>query len=100
MGNGALGLLFLAVLPAVYNTLSLIPFIAPVNPGPDPVIPAGSTGPQIADIRHQFTTATKLYKQYDATDKALKQLLLGAVDDMFVRSLRNRHIGYVNVTTL
>ena len=100
LGNGALGLLFLTVLPAVYNTLSLIPFIPPVNPGPDPVIPAGSTGPQIADIRHQFTTATKLFKQYDATDKALKQLLLGAVDDMFVRSLRNRHIGYANVTTL
>ena len=100
LGNGALGLLFLTVLPAVYNTLSLIPFVPPVNPGPDPVIPAGSTGPQIADIRHQFTTATKLFKQYDATDKALKQLLLGAVDDMFVRSLRNRHIGYANVTTL
>lgn len=42
----------------------------------------------------------KLYNQYDATDTALKQLLLGAVDDMFIRSLRNRHIGYANVTTL
>jgi len=42
----------------------------------------------------------KLYNQYDATDTALMQLLLGAVDDMFIRSLRNRHIGYANVTTL
>ena len=43
---------------------------------------------------------TKLVKQYDATDKALKQLLLSAVDDMFVRTLRHRHVGYANVTTL
>ena len=100
LGDGALGLLYLTVTPAVYNTLSLVPFVPPANPGPDPVVPPGSTGPQIADIRLQFTNATKLYKQYDTTDKALKQLLLGAVDDMFVRSLRNRHIGYANVTTL
>ena len=100
LGDGALGLLYLTVTPAVYNTLSLVPFIPPPNPGPDPIIPANATGPQINDIRLQFANATKLYKQYDTTDKALKQLLLGAVDDMFVRSLRNRHIGYANVTTL
>ena len=61
LGNGALGLLFLTFLPAVYNMLSLIPFIPPVNPGPDPTIHARSTGPQIVDIRLQFFTATKLY---------------------------------------
>ena len=100
LGDGALGLLFLTITPAVYNTISAIPFIPPANPGIAPTIPPGSTGPQIADIRLQHATAMKLYKQYDATDKALKQLLIGAVNDMFIRSLRNRHIGYANVTTL
>ena len=100
LGNSSLGLLFLTVLPAVYNTLSTIPFIPPVNPGPDPNIPAGCTCAQIADIHLQFTTATKLYKQYDTTEKVLNQLLLGVVDDMFVRSLHYRHIGYTNVTTI
>ena len=100
LGNGALGLLFFTVLPAVYNTLNLIQFTHPGNPGSNPIIPSGSTGPQIADVCHQFSNAAKLYKQYNATDKALKQLLLGAVDDMFVRSLRNRHIRHTNVTTL
>lgn len=42
----------------------------------------------------------KLYKQYDAIYKALTQLLLGAVDAMFIRSLRNRYIGYANIITL
>ena len=98
--DGTPGLLYLTVTPAVFDTLSLTPFIPPANPGPEPTIPAGSTGPIISDIRLQFANATRLHKQYDATDKALKQRLLGVVDNMFVRSLRNRHIGYANVTTL
>ena len=84
----------------MYNTLSLIQVIPPENPSLNPTIPNGITGPVIADIRLQFSNTTKLYKQYDATDKALKKLLFGAVDNMFVRSLRNRHIGYANVTTV
>jgi hypothetical protein len=32
LGNGALGLLSLTVSPDVFNTLSDIPFIAPLNP--------------------------------------------------------------------
>ena len=50
LGNGQLGLLYLTVSPAVYNTQSAIAFIPPANPGPTPTIPAGCTGAQIADI--------------------------------------------------
>ena len=49
-GNGHLGLLFLTVKPAVYNTQSTVTFIPPTNPGQSPTVPTGSTGPQIADI--------------------------------------------------
>jgi hypothetical protein len=100
LGNGLLGLLYLTVSPAVYNTQSAVNFTPPANPGPSPIIPANSTGPQIADIRRQHDIATALYKQYDATDKALKSLLIAAVDDTYVRSLRDKYIGYANVTTL
>ena len=100
LGYGTIGLLYLTVTPAIFDTLSLTPFIPPANPGPEPTVPAGVIGPVISDIRLQFTNATRLHKQYNATNKALKQLLLGAVDDMFVCSLRNRHIVYANVTTL
>ena len=44
--------------------------------------------------------ATHLLQQYDATDRALKQQLLGAVDDMFVSALADPHMGYANTTTL
>jgi hypothetical protein len=100
LGNGILGLLYLTVSPAVYNTQSATAFIAPINPGPSPTIPPLSTGPQIADIRSQHDVKNALYKEYDATDKALKSLLLSTVDETYVRSLRDKYIGYANVTTL
>jgi hypothetical protein len=100
LGNGLLGLLFLTVTPAVYNTQSAVVFTPPANPGPAVAIPQGSTGPQITDLRRQHDHAAALYKEYDATDKALKSLLLSAVDETYVRSLRDRFIGYANVTTL
>jgi hypothetical protein len=99
LGNGQLGLLFLTVSPAVYSTLTNVTFHPPLNPGPLAIVPAGSTGNQINDARLAFTEATNLFKQYDLADKALKQLLLGAVDDMFVRCLQTKYIGYLNVST-
>ena len=50
LGCGTLGLLELTVSPAVYNTLSFITFIVPVNPGSLPIIPANSTGAQITKL--------------------------------------------------
>ena len=40
-----------------------------------------------------------LFHEYNNTDKTLKQQLLEAVDDMFTCALKNRFIGYANVTT-
>ena len=51
LGNGTFTLISLTVLLAVYNTLSLISFIPPVNPDHNTTIPTSSTGPHIADIR-------------------------------------------------
>jgi hypothetical protein len=99
LGNGLLGLLYLTVSPAVYATLSATPFVAPINPGPTPDIPVGSTNAQISNIRFTFNADTLIFRNYDMADKALKQLLLGAVDDMFVRSLQTKYIGYLNVST-
>ena len=99
LGNGALGLLWLCVSDAVYNTLSLVPFVAPANPGPVPVIPAGSTQFQISAITETHKYEARIFHEFNNTDKALKQQLLGAVDDMFTRALKNRYIGYANVTT-
>jgi hypothetical protein len=50
LGDGAHELLALTVSTAVYDALSTTAFEVPINPGPQPDIPAGSTGPQIAAI--------------------------------------------------
>jgi len=99
LGNGELGHLFLTVSPAVYNTLSDTPAVPPENPGPDAIIPNGATRSVIVDLRHEHTVDTQVFTTYVNTDKALKRILLAAVDEMYYRTLRHRFIGYGNVTT-
>ena len=99
LGNGLLGLLWLTVSDQVYNTLSALPFVPPPNPGPVPIIPANATGVIVTALTDTHNREAKLFHEFNNTDKALKQLLLGAVDDMFTRALKNRYIGYANVTT-
>ena len=98
LGNGTLGLLWLTVSNAVYNTLSLAPFDPPINPGPIPIIPEDATQFQISAITTTHTRKSKLFHEINKTDKAVKQQLLGAVNDMFTRALNNRYIGYANVS--
>ena len=97
LGCGTLGLLFLTVSPAVYATLSTTKFVLPVNPGPEPIIPTGST--PIADLRYHHTTSTKIFTKYENTDKALRQLLLASTDKLYVGYLRHYYIGYGKTTT-
>ena len=98
-GCGTLGLLFLTVSPAVYATLSTTTFVPPVNPGPKPSIPTGSTGAVITDLRYHHTKATKIFTKSENTDKDLRQLLLVSTDKLYVRSLRHKYIGYGKTTT-
>ena len=99
-GNGQLGLLYLTLKPEVYNTLSNVPFEPPVNPGQHPNIPEGSTGPQAASVRKEHEERFDEFLTYDQTDKALKSLLIAAVDESYIRSLRHKHVGYANVKTI
>ena len=66
LGCGMLGLLFLTVSPAVYATLSTTAFVPPVNPGPEPSIPTGSTASVIADIQYHRTEATNIFTDYSS----------------------------------
>ena len=99
IGDRQLGLLYLRVSPAVYNTLPATVFVPPVNPGATAIITSSATAAVIVNKRRSFADATEMFKQYDSTNKALKQILLGAVDEMFVRSLQIKYVGYLNVST-
>jgi hypothetical protein len=98
LGGGVLGYLALTVDPAVYLTLSGVAFVAPINPGYQPVIPGGATAALIAETVRQHTEDRRVWLEYVNVGKALKQQLLSAVDELYVRSLKNRITGFANVT--
>lgn len=99
LGNGQLGLLQLTVSTVVYNTLSNTPFITPINPGPTAIVPPLSTAAVINEVHRQHDAAVALFNEYEATDKALKQQIVGAVEPMFLRTLRNKYTGYQQHST-
>ena len=99
LSDRSLGLLYLNVLPTVYNTLSATEFIPLMNPGPTPDITVGSTAAKISTFRYAHTTSALLFDDYNRTDEALFQQLLSDVDKFFVRSLHHRYVGYGTVST-
>ena len=86
LGNGQLGLLALTVSPAVFNTLSAVAFVHPVNPGTNPVIPPGATTHVTSHLTRVFATQKAIFREYHATDNALKQQVIGCVDGMYLRA--------------
>ena len=89
----------LTISPAVYATLLAVAFVPPVNPGPKPKISAGATGAAIVNLRYHHTVATNVFTEYENTDKALHQLLLASTDELYVRSICHKYIGYNKTTT-
>jgi hypothetical protein len=70
-----------------------------INPGPATTFPDALTGAQIANIRQDQDELNALFVEYYATDKALKQQIIGAVDKLYLRTLNHRITGFANVTT-
>jgi hypothetical protein len=100
LGDGQLGHLALTISPAVYATLSAIPFVAPPNPGPVPVlVPNVGTTAQIQGIIRDHKESLRLWREYNHVDAALKQQLIRAVDQLYICTLQHRHTGFANVTT-
>ena len=73
-------------------------FIPPSNPGATLDIPIGSTTGQISALRYYHITAAVLFDEYDRTEKSLRQQLLSAIDELFVRFICHRCVGYGTVT--
>jgi hypothetical protein len=99
LGNGLLGLLALTVSPEVHDKLAGEPFVVPINPGPAATFPDALTGAQIANIRQDRDELKALFIEYYATDKALKQQIIRAVDKLYLHTLNHRITGFANVTT-
>jgi hypothetical protein len=101
LGGGLLGHLALTIPTPVYATLSNTPWVDPVNPGATPPVPqANATAAQINANRYHHLENIKLFRTYNNVQSALKQQILAAVDDIYVRTLHNTNTGYAMVMTL
>ena len=100
LGCGNLGHLCLTLSPTVYVTLSITRVVPPLNPGATPVILDGATGPEAASIRYAHDAATLAFNTFANVDRALRQQIIGAVDDKFLQVLHKPHCGYSGSSTL
>ena len=96
LGGGKHGYLGLILSPATYATISPTAFIEPVYPGQHPAIPAGTSAANTSTIIQRHTEDTRQWREFKNVSTALKNQLLSAVEDIYVRALRDRHVGYMN----
>ena len=100
LGGGMNGLLGLMLGPATYQAFTGRMFAAPQDPGATPNIPANTTVANTNRLVHQHAADLKTYQEYTRTDNTLKQQILNAYDDIYLRDLRNRHTGYATTSAL
>lgn len=74
------------------------PFVPPPRPPEDPVLPAGATGPQIANINRQHKEQLEKYHHYQRFVAWAKTALLAAGDDEFFEELKQGTSGYATVS--
>ena len=96
LGGGNHGYLGLILSPAAYATISPTAFVEPAYPGQHPAIPAGTNAATTSAIIRHHTKDTRQWREFKNVSTALKNQLLSAVDDIYVRALRDRHVGYMN----
>ena len=85
-----LSLIYLTFSSTVYAPLSATLFVPTPNPGATATIPSTATASQTSSIRQAHGKSQEISKKYDNTDKALKNILIGAVDDIFLRAILAR----------
>ena len=96
-----LGYLALTCLPALFTRLNGgTPWTEPTNPGLNPTMPnANPTQAQITQVNREWANEINEWRMYMMMEKLLKQQLIGAIEEMYIRSLRSKIVGYANVTT-
>jgi hypothetical protein len=99
LSDGELGVLQVTVLIKVYDTHSTAPFVVPANPGASASISHATESATITELNCAHDATTYLFNQYDSTDKALTQQIIGAIDATHLKTLRSKYSGFQNPST-
>jgi hypothetical protein len=96
-GGGAHGYLGLVMSATMYDTVAPgEPFTIVNYPGPQPILPATATGAQISQTVRQHTEELREWREYTNIHNALKKQLTDAIEPVYLRSQRHRHVGFAN----
>ena len=101
LGGGTHGFSGAVLTPAEYAAATPVntpPFADPPFPGSAPVIPPNSTGPQIAAIERQFNKAIRQWTEYNNLTDAGKKFIQDGIDDMYLKGITDRNVGFAHVT--
>ena len=93
-GNPSLGHYIFTESDAKYLLRSSIAFIIPFNPGVHLVVAPGSTDAQIAHAKREHEESTRKFRLYKAVDNDLKNQLVNAIDDIYIKDLQYHVTGF------
>ena len=96
LGGGNHGYLGLILSPAAYATITATQFIEHIFPGQHPNIPAGTSAANTSTIIRRHTKDLRQWREFKNINTALKNHFLSALDDIYVRALKDRYVGYMN----
>ena len=96
LGGGNHSYLSLILSPAAYTTIAATQFVEPIYPGQHPNVPAGTSAANTSTIVHHHTEDLRQWREFKNVNTALKNQLLSALDDIYVRALKVHHVGYMN----
>ena len=102
IGGGAHGYLGVIVPAAIYDTI--VPptppahnsWVDPIFPGAIPTIPGNASSVNAANIRTNHAERKRTFQLYKNVNAALRKQILEAVEEIYLRSIRQPHIGYSN----
>jgi hypothetical protein len=100
-GDGIHGHLALTLKTADYKIKSNgVDFIAPLLGPIQPIHPAGATAAQISEINRKFYDDQATFRTYQETDKALRNQILLAIPEDYLRDLADADLGLGSVSCL
>ena len=96
LGGSNHSYLGLILSPSSYATIATTSFQEPNYPGQHPTIPAGTNAATISAIIRHHTEDLQQWRECKNVITALKNQLLSAIDNIYVRALKDCHVGYMN----
>jgi hypothetical protein len=98
--NGHLGAVLTAAQYLVAVPVGHVAYAAPAPPGNQAAIANGATAAQIAQLNMAHHRVAKVFYGYATMQTALKNQIIAAIEQKFLRALRNRNVGFNNITVL